>query len=851
MTARGTHRPSTRPRRAALLAPAVGVLLALAGCKDEKTRLPFTTATTPTSPVTGPTPVYFAVSDRQGNFAAVNVFVSADGGRTTKPATPAASAPGTVVVGSLPAGASGFFLWDPIQDLGPGIHRDVTLIVSAYSHGVGFPGQTGTFTVDLSDRIDPVTAGGDERTLPVASALPDDRVWVTGGTSGGSPLSDGFVYDPRTDALTGAPGLTDPRETPGWALLRGGQVLVAGGRDGGAPSGVVDLYTPATGGAGTITAITPGLTTPRVAPAVAALPDGRGVIIGGEDAAGNGVPVLEVFTPGPGGGTVTAGLSDPQLARRGATATALLDGRILVVGGVDDADAPIGQAVVIDAALTTVTPVGSDTARAEHAAVRLPDGRVLVVGGTITLGDPTGAMTAASLFDPASDTFQAFSMRRARHRPGVAYAGGAAVVVGGANPSGAVTEAERLDLERGATFARIRGPHGTPRPDAVAVATGPGRALIVGGGEPPEAYTSVASFETRNFDALTGEGAVPDARADHTATLLTDGDVLVVGGTDGISAALDTAERFDLLSSRWTAVASLQTPRADHAAAATGGSVLVVGGRDATGVLDDAELYDPFANTWTAAGTLNVPRAGATAVTLGDGTVLVSGGVDATGTAVDAQERWSPYSRTFSVVTGLSAPRAEHRALSFSGHAVIGPGFDDTGAPLASIDLVRWNPFDVDTAAAADARAAAGLALPPSSGNIALVSGGEDASGPRDDMAFLDLRQVVLGGAPAFLTATRPLRHARAAHESVSLRSGVEVLLVGGRGAGGATLDTNEVFEFVGRTPEQGDADPTPDRRAVKARVRHTASLLSDGRVLIVGGVDERGVVISGAEVFR
>src|SRR5687768_17047556 len=117
--------------RGARLAVAVG-LATLLGCKDEKTRLPFITVPTPTSTVTGPTAIPFSVADREGNIAAVSVSVSRDGGRTFVPATPQAGQPAQVLVAALPAGAGGTFLWDPVRDLGPGIHRDVVLSVAAF-----------------------------------------------------------------------------------------------------------------------------------------------------------------------------------------------------------------------------------------------------------------------------------------------------------------------------------------------------------------------------------------------------------------------------------------------------------------------------------------------------------------------------------------------------------------------------------------------------------------------------------------------------------------------------------------------------------------------------------------------
>jgi hypothetical protein len=821
------------------------LLLALTACKDEDTRLPFLNAIPPAGVVTGPVQVGFVLQDKgTGRLTTVEVAFSRDAGQTFETATARAGSPRSPLqVLPDPTGTPGTFSWDPIADLGPGIHREV---VMRFSAGRGVGSDTGVFTVDLSDRLDPVDGGGDERARPVAAPLPDDRVWVAGGERAGAFVVGGLLYDPRTNELSPAPGLAVARGTPGWVLLQGGQVLVAGGHDGGgAPSAAAETFQLTTSGGGQVTAAS-DLLTARDAPAVAALADGRAVVVGGAGAAGVPVAAVEVFTPSPGGGgTFAAAFSDPSLARIGATATTLRDGRVLVTGGVDGGGNPITVAALIDATATSVVATDSDQARAEHGAVLLPDGRVLVAGGTIFAGDPSGAIAAASIYDPALEQFTSVdALSQPRHRPGLAYAGGFAVAFGGSGGTSSQESAERYDVDAD-RWVTIAAPSGTPRADAVAVASGPGRALVLGGEELPEVYTPDAALSLQPFDPLVQ--SVPDPRADHTATRLADGTVLVVGGTDRLTVGLDTVERFDFLTRRFDRRASLDRGRSDHAAADTGAGLLVVGGRDGAGLVDEAELYDLATNRWTSAGTLVTPRAGATAVLLADGSVLVSGGVDAAGVPLDDQERWDPTTRSFSAAPALPDPRTDHRALGHAGHAVIGPGRGAL-APTDAVDVVLAGSLNVQTATG-DERAAAALALPPFAGGVVLVSGGEDAAGPRADAALLDARTIG-AVAPRFLSVTRPLVHSRADHESVALANGVQVLLVGGRGQGGAVRDEGEVYGFVNLPIEAGSSTATGDRRAVKARVRHTATLLPNGRVLIVGGVDERGVVIAGAELF-
>src|SRR5258708_5555922 len=92
------------------------------------------------------------------------------------------------------------------------------------------------------------------------------------------------------------------------------------------------------------------------------------------------------------------------------------------------------------------------------------------------------------------------------------------------------------------------------------------------------------------------------ARAGHTATVLTDGRVLVAGG--GYDAS---AEIYDPASTTWTSTAPMKVARGRHAAVRLAdGRVLVVAGNPYNAA--SAELYSPATNSWALTGSLNVPR---------------------------------------------------------------------------------------------------------------------------------------------------------------------------------------------------------------------------------------------------
>jgi N-acetylneuraminic acid mutarotase len=81
------------------------------------------------------------------------------------------------------------------------------------------------------------------------------------------------------------------------------------------------------------------------------------------------------------------------------------------------------------------------------------------------------------------------------------------------------------------------------------------------------------------------------ARYVHTASVLTDGKVLVAGGSNG-SSALNSAEVYDPSTGSWTIANNMNDARYYHTASVlTDGQVLVTGGYNYVIVRNTSELY--------------------------------------------------------------------------------------------------------------------------------------------------------------------------------------------------------------------------------------------------------------------
>jgi hypothetical protein len=167
----------------------------------------------------------------------------------------------------------------------------------------------------------------------------------------------------------------------------------------------------------------------------------------------------------------------------------------------------------------------------------------------------------------------------------------------------------------------------TPQFGFAAALLADGKVLVVGGSIADDQPVASAELYDPVSGSWTATGNMIDARSALTATPLSDGRVLVVGAFTTFRRDVVPArgEVFDAASGTWSATTDLVTPRFGHSATLlTDGRVLIAGG--STGARDPltaAELFDPVSGTWSATASMVRPHKGDGATLLADGRVLV------------------------------------------------------------------------------------------------------------------------------------------------------------------------------------------------------------------------------------
>jgi Galactose oxidase, central domain len=324
-------------------------------------------------------------------------------------------------------------------------------------------------------------------------------------------------------------------------------------------------------------------------------------------------------------------VGDMAQGRNGATATLLADGRVLIVGGRQDAGY-LSTAEIFDPQTASFRATGSlPGPLGGHTAALLRSGRVLIVGGF----DGVHYQSKAFLYDPASGSFAATgSLHTARDSHcAVLLTDGRVLIAGGEggdrSSAATLSSAETYDPATG-VFSLVGSLPGTS-PGVVATLLGDGRVLVVNRGLAGASPGPASAFL---FDPKTGQfrstGSMLAGWADSAVTLR-DGRVLVTGETRNLPVGTlpvtsPSAEIYDPATGQFS-MTGQPTFMGEIPTLLKDGRVLLLGGGAGwgDGHGDMAEFFDAALGKFTAVGTGFAANRPSVAELL-DGRVLIAGG---------------------------------------------------------------------------------------------------------------------------------------------------------------------------------------------------------------------------------
>jgi len=342
-------------------------------------------------------------------------------------------------------------------------------------------------------------------------------------------------------------------------------------------------------------------------------------------------------------------------------------------------------------------------------------------------------------------------------------------------------------------------------------------------------------------------GSMQQARVYPSATLLPNGQVLVVGGYHrGLIVAV--AELYNPATGTFTTTGSLHTARYGHSATLLpNGKVLIAGGENTSGLVNSTELYDPSTGTFSVSASDPCGCGGVTTL-LSNGMVLFSGGFNGS-VAVATAELYNPATGTFSTTGNLKVARAgPSSTLLPNGKVLLAGGVFYTGTPpynlvanyLASAELYDPTAGTFSLTGSLNTARSSQSTTVLGNGNV-LLAAGQNGGANGGYLSSAELYNPATGK----FTLTGSLNTPRILHTAHLLASG-EVLIVAGNHFG--SIASAELYNPTSGTFSNAASLNTP-------RQGHASVLLPNGQVLATGGYESqlgayRGYLAS-AELFH
>ena len=344
------------------------------------------------------------------------------------------------------------------------------------------------------------------------------------------------------------------------------------------------------------------------------------------------------------------------------------------------------------------------------------------------------------------------------------------------------------------------------------------------------------------FDVTPGV-ALRIARYWHTATRLADDRILLVGGSQSDQGFTRDVDLFDPATGQTSPAASLYTPRHAHTATLLrDGRVLVVGGYNVSmGNIADAEVYDPVTDTWTVVPPRYSHGPFHSATLMKDGRVLVAGGNTDTHSCTDRVEIFDPMTNAWTEAAPLPSVRSSHTAQLLDDGRVLlaGPfcyGKDPPTGGGALPDALVYDPQTNIWSATGPMVKPRGFAqsVRLTDGHV-MVAGGTDLN---QSNALVLASTEIYDPTSNTWTAAANLSQARELFHHLALLSDGQVLVVGG------VLSLNCCYEGDLSVAEIELFSPAVNQWRIVGRLPQprggaAVTLLPDGRLWMSGGFSD------------
>lgn len=265
----------------------------------------------------------------------------------------------------------------------------------------------------------------------------------------------------------------------------------------------------------------------------------------------------------------------PMPTPRAEVASAVIDGKIYVVGGFTESGQNSDVVEVYDPATDSWSNIEPMPERLDHAMAAAANGKLYVMGGWRVFGEQ--ASDALHEYDPA--------------------------------------------IQEWTTKASM------PFPRAAGAAVSDGSMIYVVGGVGPSQETALAYDPSS--DSWRALASMPAPR-EHLAAAFANGKVYAIGGRWSDRGNVATVEEYDPAKDAWSERAPMPTARGGLAAATLMGRVIHVFGGESFGdgsrTFEEHEIYDPRLDEWITSSPLPTSRHGLAVVAVDDAVFVIAGG---------------------------------------------------------------------------------------------------------------------------------------------------------------------------------------------------------------------------------